>query len=201
MWVNVFCFITAGFSQVLAQKYDKEINFRTIVSPMLFPTTEKRYEQVDNNRFVPVVSVLVRAIARKKNIGTIYVHELFWMLQCNSIGNLLFYVLREIGYCCTSMKTRTAAHSWFVPHTTDSLFFVFPSDIWCKINKLLKYYKYQLTKPCLAGRLDGFKVSSWFLKIMKLVEDRIAKKCRDFHHCCRMVASSLFTRLSRPIPL
>ena len=112
-------------------------------------------------------------------------HELFLMLQCNSIGNLLIYVLREIGYCCTSMKTRTAAHSWFVPHTTDSLFVVFPSDIWCKINKLLKYYKYQLTKRCLAGRLDGFKVSSWFLKTMRLVEDRIAKKCHDFHHCCR----------------
>ena len=25
-----------------------------------------------------------------QNIGTFYVHELFWMLQCNSIGNLLF---------------------------------------------------------------------------------------------------------------
>ena len=23
------------------------------------------------------------------NIGTFYVHKLFWMLQCNSIGNLL----------------------------------------------------------------------------------------------------------------
>ena len=36
--------------------------------------------------------------------------------------------------------------------------------------------KYQLTKRCLKGRLEGFKVSSWFLKIMKLVEYRIAKK-------------------------
>ena len=33
----------------------------------------------------------------------------------------------------------------------------------------MKYYEYQLTKPCLEGRLEGFKVSSWFLKIMKLV--------------------------------
>ena len=56
-----------------------------------------------------------------------------------------------------------------------------------KINKLFKYlYEYQLTKHCLEGRLEGFKVSSWFLKIMKLVEYRIAiKKCLDFHHCCR----------------
>ena len=55
-----------------------------------------------------------------------------------------------------------------------------------KINKLFKYlYEYQLTKHCLEGRLEGFKVSSWFLKIMKLVEYRIAKKCLDFRHCCR----------------
>ena len=61
------------------------------------------------------------------------------------------YALCEIGYCCTLMKTRTAAHSWFDPHTIHSLFFVFPSDVWCKINKLLKYYEYQLTKRCLEG--------------------------------------------------
>ena len=61
-----FLLLLLGFRRFLAQKYDKEINFRTVVSPMLFPTTEKRYEQVDNNRFVPVVSVLVRAVARKK---------------------------------------------------------------------------------------------------------------------------------------
>ena len=48
----------------------------------------------------------------------------------------------------------------------------------------LKYYKYQLAKRCLEGRLEGFNVSSWFLKIMSLVEDRIAKKCHDIHHCC-----------------
>ena len=68
---------------------------------------------------------------------------------------------------------------------TDSLFFVLPSDIWCKINKLLKYYEYQLTKCCLERRLEGFKISSRFLKTMMLVEYRIAKKCHDFHHCFR----------------
>ena len=34
------------------------------------------------------------------NIGAFYVHELFWKLQCNSIGNnprLRLYVLCEIG--------------------------------------------------------------------------------------------------------
>ena len=91
----------------------------------------------------------------------------------------------EIGYCCTLMKTRTVAHSWFDPYTIDSLFFVFPSHIWCKINKLLKYYDYQLTKSCWEGRIESFKVSSWFLRMMKLVEYRIAKKCQDFHHCFR----------------
>ena len=79
----------------------------------------------------------------------------------------------KIGYCCTLIKTRTAAHSWF--DLINSLFFVFPSEVWCKINKLLKYYEYQLTKSCLNGRLEGFKVSSWFLKVMKVVEYRIAK--------------------------
>ena len=98
---------------------------------------------------------------------------------------LRLIALCEIGYCCTLMKTRTAAHSWFDPPTIHSLFFVFPSDVWCKINKLLKSYEYQLTKRCLEWRLEGFKVSSWFLKIMKLLEYRIAKKCHDFHHCCR----------------
>ena len=62
------------------------------------------------------------------------------------------------------MKTQNAGHGWFDPHTIDSLFFVFPSDMWCIIDKLLKYYDYQLTKCCLEERLDGFKVSSWFLK-------------------------------------
>ena len=57
------------------------------------------------------------------------------------------------------MKMRTAVHSLVDPHTIDSLFFVLPSDVWCKINKLLKYYDCQLTKRCLEGRLEGFKVS------------------------------------------
>ena len=91
----------------------------------------------------------------------------------------------EIGYRCTLMKTRTDVHSLVDPHTIDLLFFVFPSNICCKINKLFKSCEYQLTKRCLEGRLEGFKVSSWFLKIMKLVKYRIAKKCHDFHHCCR----------------
>ena len=62
----------------------------------------------------------------------------------------LSYVLCKIGYFCTLMKTRTATYSWF--DLINLLFFVFPSDIWCKINKLLKYYEYQLTKRCLEGR-------------------------------------------------
>ena len=106
-------------------------------------------------------------------------------IYCSNPKLRLF--LCEIEYRCTLMKTRTAAHSWswVDPHTRDSLFFVFPSDICCKIDKLLKYYEYQLTKHCLGGILEGFKVSSWFLKKMKLVKYRIAKKCHDFHHCCR----------------
>ena len=33
--------------------------------------------------------------------------------------------------------------------------------------------------------IERFKVSLWFLKIMKLVEYRIDNKCHNFHHCCR----------------
>ena len=40
----------------------------------------------------------------------------------------LDYFLSEIGYYCTFMKSRTAAHSWVDPHTIDSLFVLFPSD-------------------------------------------------------------------------
>ena len=48
----------------------------------------------------------------------------------------LDYLLCEIGYCCTLRKTRNAAHRWVDPHTIDSLFLVFPSDIWCKISTM-----------------------------------------------------------------
>ena len=62
------------------------------------------------------------------------------------------------------MKTRNAAHSEVDPHTIDSLFFVFPSDICRKINKLLKYYEYRLTNRCLEGRLEGFRFLHSFLR-------------------------------------
>ena len=42
-------------------------------------------------------------------------------------------------------------------------------------KQIVKYYEYQLTKSCLDGKLEGFKVSSWFLKVMKVVEYGIAK--------------------------
>ena len=42
-------------------------------------------------------------------------------------------------------------------------------------KQIVKDYEYQLTKRCLEGRLEGFKVSSWFLKIMKVIEYQIAK--------------------------
>ena len=38
-----------------------------------------------------------------------------------------------------------------------------------------EYYEHQLTKRYLEGRLKGFKVSLWFLKIMKVIQYRIAK--------------------------
>ena len=38
---------------------------------------------------------------------------------------------------------------------------------------------------CLEGRIKGFHVSLWFLKVMWPVEYQIAKKCHFFHHYCR----------------
>ena len=36
----------------------------------------------------------------------------------------------------------------------------------------------------LRGKIRRFKVSSWFLNIMKLVKYWIAKKCHNFQYCC-----------------
>ena len=72
-------------------------------------------------------------------------------------------LLCEIGYCCTLMKALFTFLCLSFGHLVQS--------------KLLKYYEYQLTKRCLKGTLEGFKVSSWFLKKIKLIEYRIAKKC------------------------
>ena len=56
---KTFFLILLGFSRFSAQEYDKEINFRTSVSPILFSTTKKRLlNKWIIIRFVPVVSVL-----------------------------------------------------------------------------------------------------------------------------------------------
>ena len=36
----------------------------------------------------------------------------------------------------------------------------------------------------LRGKTQRFKVSSWFLKIMKLIKYQIAQKCHNFQQCC-----------------
>ena len=66
------------------------------------------------------------------NIGMFNVRELFWILN-------LDYFLRKIGEW---METQNAVHSCVDPNSLDSLFFVFPADLWCKLNKLLKYNEY-----------------------------------------------------------
>ena len=108
-----------------------------------------------------------------------------WTISCFNPKLRLFFVRNWILLYINENANRYAQLTRSDPHTIDSLFCIFPSEIWCKITKLLKYYGYQLTKCCLEGRLEGLKISSWFLKIMKLVEYRIAKTFQEFHHYCR----------------
>ena len=96
------------------------------------------------------------------------------VLTIYSFNPRLRLCLCEIGYSCTLMKMRTAVHSWFNPHDINSLFCI--------------YFRHenQLTKRCCntgkTRRSQGFLMIS---KIMKFINYQIAKKCHDFHHCCR----------------
>ena len=118
-------------------------------------------------------------------MGTFNVHELFWMLQCHRIDIYCFnprlrqFFFPKLGIAVHLWKREPLRTAEADPHTIDSLFFVFLRTSGAKRKKIA------LTKRWLEGRLESFKVSSWFLKIMKLVEYRIAKKCYVFHHCCR----------------
>ena len=49
------------------------------------------------------------------------------------------------------------AHSPVAPHTIDSHFAVFSSDIWYKIYKSLKYYEYQLSQTLLRRKTRRFQ--------------------------------------------
>ena len=72
-------------------------------------------------------------------IGTLNVHELFWMLQCNLNASVepnqewwiyLFRPRFRLGFCA---KLDIAVHKW----TRETLSWVDPY-IWCKLNKLLR---------------------------------------------------------------
>ena len=113
------------------------------------------------------------------------------MLQCNRINNILFYSKFRLFYAQNWVLVYINENTKHCPQLSQSSYYTcrftllcLSSDIWYKINKLLKYYEYQLTKLCSEGGQEGFKVSSWFLKIMNLVEYQIAKKCLNFHHRC-----------------
>ena len=114
------------------------------------------------------------------------------MLQCNCTNNLLFWsklrlLLCEIRYCCTLLNENANRCALLSRSSYHKFTFLCVS---LQNKKLLKSYEYQLIKRWFSGRLEGFKVSLWFLKIVKLVEYRIAKKCHDFHHCCRWLKKS-----------
>ena len=106
------------------------------------------------------------------------------------VQNWVLLYINENAKCCVHLS-----RSSYYRFTFGCLFFRYLVQ-----NKqiiLLKYYEYQLTKRCLEGRLKGFKVSSWFLKIMELIEYRKAKKCHDFHHCCIYIDAWLHYHYSR----
>ena len=86
------------------------------------------------------------------------------------------------GYCCTLMKTRlTAAHSYVDPRTIDSLFCVLPSEIWCKITKLLKTTMNMI-----------FNSPNVALLKESLFEGRIPKNLKiDLRHTCLNTALQL----------
>ena len=102
--------------------------------------TEKKY------------SLNLKGILLIINIGAFYVHELFWKLQCNSIGNnprLRLYVLCEIG--------SEAGSVWF-----SSIWFSFNIKNWksklrnrdfqCLILKKWKSKIYNLNFQCFLLR-------------------------------------------------
>ena len=60
----------------------------------------------------------------------------------------------------------------------------FWTEISGKFGKTNHAHEYQ---RCLEGRIEGFHVSLWFLKVMWPVEYRVAKKCHYFHHCRRLL--------------
>ena len=93
----------------------------------------------------------------------------------------------EIGYCCTLLNENANRCALLSRSSYYRFTFLCVS---LQNKKLLKSYEYQLIKRWFSGRLEGFKVSLWFLKTVKLVEYRIAKKCHDFHHCCRWLKKS-----------
>ena len=85
------------------------------------------------------------------NIGTLNVHELFWMLQCNYNTSVwpyqewwiyLFHPKCRFGFCAklgiSLQKWKRETLSWVDPLPIYSLSSVFPCYIWCKLYKLLK---------------------------------------------------------------
>ena len=105
--------------------------------------------------------------------------------ECNRTKSTLFTLNTdcfsfEIGYCFSWMKTRNVGHSWVDPHAIDSHFSVFPSDIWCKLHKLLIIKsKRNIDSPNVALNEDS-KVSSKFVKKMWPIEYRIVRNITIF---------------------
>ena len=83
---------------------------------------------------------------------------------------VLLYIKESANRCAQLSRSSYYSHRF--------TFFVFSLQ-----NKQIVKVLGNINSPNVAQREDS-KVSR-FLKIMKLVEHRIAKKCHDFHHCRR----------------
>ena len=110
---------------------------------------------------------MIQCNLTKSDESTFFILNVDWVFMRN-------WVLRYINE-----NAKRSAESILVLYIHFPLSFRY---IWCNLNKLFKYNKYQLTKCWLEG---NSKVSSEFLKKLWLIEYRIVTKYQDFYYCCR----------------
>ena len=128
---------------------------------------------------LPPLPLKIIILTATINIGTSTVHELFWMLQCNSTSNdeSTFLILKIDWVFAGNWVLRYInknAKGWVDPHAKYSLSSVFPWYIW--------WSAININSPNV-DKKEKSKVSSKFLKKMWLIEYRIVTTYQDFYYC------------------